>query len=40
MLLNKDHLNLVGLNKMIALGKSINKVNSDILLKKDNDKLI
>jgi hypothetical protein len=40
MLLNKDHLSVEGLNKIIALGKSINKVNSEVLLKKDKDKLI
>jgi len=40
MLLNKDHLSVEGLNKIIALGKSINKVNSEVLLKKDKGKLI
>jgi len=40
MLLNKDHLSVEGLNKIIALGKLINKVNSEVLLKKDTDKLL
>lgn len=36
MLLNKDHLSVEGLNKITALGKLINKVNSDIILKTNN----